>query len=148
MANQRPVAEGIFSWPSDQPHLIGSHCMNCGNYMFPVQSGCSKCTGAATEAVPLARRGTLWTWTVQGFPPKSPPFAGPVDPAHFRPYGVGYVELPGEIKVEARLTESDPAKLRIGMEMELVIVPLSMDGDGNEVMTFAFRPTAKGSLDE
>ena len=26
----------------------------------------------------------------------------------FVPFGVGYVELPGEVKVEARLTESDP----------------------------------------
>lgn len=144
MANQRPVAEGIFSWPSDRPHLIGSRCTNCGNHMFPVQSGCSKCTGAETETVALSRRGTLWTWTVQGFPPKSPPFAGEVDPALFQPFGVGYVELPGEVKVEARLTESDPAKLRIGMEMELVIVPLCTDDEGNEVMTFAFRPTGEG----
>ena len=144
MANQRPVAEGIFSWPSDRPHLIGSRCTSCGNYMFPVQSGCSKCTGAETEPVALSSRGTLWTWTVQGFPPKSPPFAGEVDPVLFRPFGVGYVELPGELKVEARLTESDPTKLLIGMEMELVIVPLSTDDDGTEVVTFAFRPTSEG----
>ena len=29
-----------------------------------------------------------------------------------RAYGVGYVELPGEVKVEARLTETDPEALR------------------------------------
>ena len=44
------------------------------------------------------------------------------------------------MKVEARLTEADPAKLEIGMEMELVIVPLNVDDDGNEVVTFAFAP--------
>ena len=38
----------------------------------------------------------------------------------FVPFGVGYVELPGEVKVETRLTESDPAALTHGMEMELV----------------------------
>jgi uncharacterized protein len=108
--------------------------------MFPAQSGCAKCTGTETETVALARRGTLWTWTVQGFPPKSPPFVGAVDPVHFRPFGVGYVELPGEVKVEARLTEADPKVLTIGMEMELVIIPLAADDDGNEVMTFAFQP--------
>ena len=47
----------------------------------------------------LAREGTLWTWTVQGFRPKSPPYEGPVE---FEPYPVGYVELPGEVKVETR----------------------------------------------
>jgi uncharacterized OB-fold protein len=108
--------------------------------MFPTQSGCPKCTSAETEPVELSRRGTLWTWTVQGFPPKSPPYAGETDPAKFKPFGVGYVELPGEIKVEARLTEADPAKLKIGMEMELVIVPLATDDDGNEIVTFAFQP--------
>jgi hypothetical protein len=44
--------------------------------------------------------------------------------------------------VETRLTESDPAKLADGMEMELVIVPFRTDDDGNEVVTFAFRPVA------
>ena len=140
MPKQTPVAEGIFSWPSTEPHLIGSRCTNCGNHMFPTQSGCPKCTGESTETVALARQGTLWTWTVQGFPPKAPPYAGPTDAKSFRPFGVGYVELPGEVKVEARLTEADPAKLTIGMAMELVIIPLTTDADGNEVLTFAFRP--------
>ncbi len=41
----------------------------------------------------------------------------------FEPYGVGYVELPGEVRVEARLTEYDPERLRIGMPMELTLIP-------------------------
>lgn len=135
-----PVAEGVFTWPSDEPQLLASRCTRCGNHMFPVQSGCPKCTGDSTEVVQLARRGTLWTWTVQGFPPKAPPYAGETDPKSFRPFGVGYVELPGQVKVETRLTESDPAKLKIGMEMEMVLVPLCTDDDGNEVVTFAFAP--------
>ncbi|MEO6156529.1 MAG: OB-fold domain-containing protein, partial [Ilumatobacteraceae bacterium] len=81
-----------------------------------------------------------WTWTVQGFPPKSPPYAGRTDQAGFEPFGVGYIELPGQVKVEARLTEADPNKLKIGMDMELVIIPLTADDQGNEVVTFAFRP--------
>jgi uncharacterized OB-fold protein len=108
--------------------------------MFPVQDGCPKCTAVDAETVELGRRGTLWTWTVQGFPPKAPPYVGDADPKTFKPYGVGYVELPGEVKVEARLTEADPEKLEIGMEMELVIVPLATDDDGNEIVTFAFAP--------
>jgi uncharacterized OB-fold protein len=143
-ANRIPVAEGVFTWPSEDPHLIGSRCLTCGNHMFPVQSGCPRCTGEQTETVELATRGTLWTWTVQGFPPKAPPYIGDADPKTFRPFGVGYVELPGQVKVEARLTEADPAKLRIGMEMQLVIVPLSTGDDGNEIVTFAFAPVDAG----
>jgi uncharacterized OB-fold protein len=142
MPTRTPVADGVFTWPADEPRLIGSRCKNCGNHMFPVQAGCPKCTANDTETVELSRRGTLWTWTVQGFPPKSPPYAGSDDPATFVPFGVGYVELPGEVKVEARLTEADPEKLKIGMEMELVVVPLATDAEGNEIVTFAFAPAS------
>ena len=142
MATQVPVQEGVFTWPSDEPHLIGTRCSDCGNHTFPAQDGCPRCTGTTMELVELANRGTLWTWTVQGFPPKSPPYAGNADPKSFEAFGVGYVELPGQVKVEARLTESDPNKLKIGMEMEMVLIPLTTDADGNTVMTFAFAPVA------
>jgi len=91
------------------------------------------------EEVTLSTRGALWAWTVQGFPPKNPPYLGENDPEKFKPFGVGYVELP-ELKVEARLTEDEPAALKIGMEMELVVEPLFTDENGNEVVTFAFAP--------
>ncbi len=144
MAQQVPVAEGVFTWPSDRPRLLGSRCTDCDNVMFPVQGGCPRCTGDSTETIELEDHGTLWTWTVQGYPPKAPPFMGDADPASFKPYGVGYVELPGQVKVESRLTEADPDKLEIGMEMEMVMDPLYVDADGNEVVTFAFAPKNQG----
>ena len=58
----------------------------------------------------LPRRGRLWAWTTQDFPPPSPPYAGPTGD-DFVPFGVGYVELAGEVKVETRLTEADPDAL-------------------------------------
>jgi len=91
------------------------------------------------ESVTLSSIGTLWGWTVQGFPPKSPPYLGENDPETFKPFGVGYVELP-ELIVEARLTESEPAKLNEGMSMQLVIEPLFTDEEGHTVMTSAFSP--------
>jgi len=48
------------------------------------------------------------------------------------------VELGGEVRVETRLTDTEG--LRVGMEMELVLVPFRTDDEGNEVVTFAFRP--------
>jgi uncharacterized OB-fold protein len=108
--------------------------------MFPVQDGCPRCTSSDSEVVELASRGTLWAWTVQGFPPKAPPFLGDTTAEGFRPFGVGYVELPGQLKVEARLTEVDPERLEIGMEMELVYDPIGVDEDGNEIVTYAFAP--------
>ena len=63
--------------------------------------------------------------------------------ATFRPYGVGYVELPGALRVETRLAENDPAKLRIGQEMEFVIYVHRTEPDGTEVMNYAFRPVIR-----
>ncbi len=140
-----PICEGVFTWPSDEPRLLGSRCTTCGTHAFPPQGGCAKCTGTDTEPVELGRQGTLWAWTVQGFPPKAPPYLGNADPATFEPYGVGYVELPGEVKVEARLTEADPEKLRIGMPMRMVLLPLTTDDAGNEVVTFAFEPVGEAT---
>lgn len=136
MAPSVAIAEGLFTWPSDEPRLIGSRCLACGTTTFPRQSSCPKCTGSETEERLLSRTGSLWSFTVQGFRPKTP-YTGPED---FEPYGVGYVELPGEVLVEARLTESDPERLEIGAAMELAVVPFGRDDSGNDVVTFAFRP--------
>ncbi len=136
-----PVAEGVFT-SVDDPRLIGSRCDDCGNHMFPVQSSCPKCAGTSTSEVELETRGELWTWTVQGYPPKAPPYMGDADPKTFRPFGVGYVELPGQVKVESRLTLADPEQLEIGMPMELTLVPLYTNDDGDEVVTFAFAPAS------
>jgi len=131
-----PIAEGLFTGPPEAPRLIGSRCRACGVVTFPRQASCPRCASLDVEERLLARRGTLWSWTIQCFVPKAPPYV-PVDPEEFEPYGVGYVELPGEVRVEARLTESDPARLAIGMPMELVLVPAPGAGDA---VTFAFRP--------
>lgn len=135
----RLVPEGAVEWPSDEPRLLGGRCAGCSTTTFPKQDTCPRCTGDDVDVVPLSRTGTLWTWTIQGFPPKSPPFAVPLDPATFDPYGVGYVELPGEVRVESRLTVADPEQLRIGMPVELVVVPFAKDGD-EDLLTFAFAP--------
>jgi uncharacterized OB-fold protein len=134
-----PVAEGIFTWPSDEPQLIGSQCRACRIVTFPAQDSCPKCAATDMAEHLLPRRGRLWAWTTQEFPPPSPPYSGPTG-TDFVSFGVGYVELPGEVRVEARLTESDPDVLQLGMEMELEIVPFRTDDEENEVVTFAFRP--------
>jgi uncharacterized OB-fold protein len=136
LSGVRPIADGLFTWPSDEPRLIGSRCDGCGNVSFPAQASCPRCTGTDVSEHLLSRGGVLWTWTVQGFRPKSPPYAGP---AEFEPYPVGYIELPGEVKVESRLVDVDAGDLEIGMPMELVIVPFTLEG-GDRALTFAFRP--------
>jgi len=133
------VNDFVLKLTAEGPMLIGGHCRSCGNYTFPFLPGCAKCTGTDIESVGLSSSGTLWGWTVQGFAPKSPPYLGDNNPETFKPFGVGYVELP-ELIVEARLTEAEPAKLNEGMLMQLVTEPLYQDEEGNTVVTYAFAP--------
>lgn len=139
---QLPIAEGLFTWPAEQPALLGGRCDECGRTTFPQQPGCPACGSDAMTTIALPRSGRLWTWTIQGFPPKSPPYGRVESSQTFEPYGVGYIELPDHVRVEARLTVADPAGLRIGMAMTLVIVPFREDADGNQIMTYAFTPAA------
>ncbi|MEU5345311.1 OB-fold domain-containing protein [Streptomyces sp. NPDC020766] len=145
---QRPVAEGLFTWPpsaSEPLRLIGSECTACGLVSFPAASDCVRCASDESKTRLLADRGTLWTYTTQNFRPPSPPYDGP---EKFEPYSVGYVELVGELLVEARLTEPDPEKLRIGQDMRLTLVPYAVRDDGTEVMTFAFAPVEESTAVE
>jgi uncharacterized protein len=134
-----PFAPDVFTWPADQPQLIGGKCQVCQATTFPAQPSCPRCGGTEMGRHLLPRRGTLVTWTTQDFLPKEP-YAGGETESTFKPYGVGLIELGEEVRVEARLTESDPAKLQFGMDMELVVTPFRVEDDGTEVLIFAFAP--------
>jgi uncharacterized OB-fold protein len=139
MSSQVAFAPDVFTWPSDEPQLIGGRCTRCAAVAFPTPPSCARCGSTEVERHLLPRRGTLWTFTTQEFLPKEP-YASAETMETFKPYGVGLVQLGEEVRVEGRLTESDPDKLRIGREVELVVVPFRVDDDGTEVLTYAFEP--------
>ena len=141
MSKQVPVAEGLFTWPAANPALLGSRCQDCGIATFPAAESCMACSGQNVSVEELPGRGTLWTWTVQQFMPKTP-YKSNETMETFKPYGVGYLELPGGVRVEGRLTENDPGKLHIGMEMDVVFEPYRTEDNGDEVINFFFRPVA------
>src|SRR5271165_4142056 len=134
------VREGLFTDPDPEsavdaaPALLGSRCANCGNFLFPRVDGCTYCATEGPDPVELSGAGTLWAWTAVTAPP--PGYRGEV------PFGVGVVELPEGVRVITRLTEGDPAALEAGQPMELRIVTLHRDEEGNDVVTSAFAPTA------
>ena len=100
---------------------------------------CTACGGEDLEQFELPRQGSLWAWTVQRFMPKTPYHSSETEQT-FRPYGVGYIELPGALRIESRLQEGDPEKLRIGAAMELVFYVHRTEPDGTEVINYAFKP--------
>jgi len=137
---QIAIDPDLFAWPSDNPHLIGSKCCNCDNIVFPVARGCPKCGGSSVERVPLKTKGTLWTWTSQGFMPKN--LKDNSAKEIFKPYYLGYVELPDQVRVETRLLVDDASQLKIGMPMELEIFTFRVESDGTEIMAYGFKPVS------
>lgn len=67
LASPHPLRE-----TSDGLVLLGTGCRTCGEHCFPFQTGCTRCGGTDLAEVVLGGRGTLWTWTIQGFLPKTP----------------------------------------------------------------------------
>jgi uncharacterized protein len=137
--NKVPLVEGLFSWPADKPRLIGSRCKVCGTMSFPKQPfcpnpDCKEKTYDNVEVVQLSNTGTIYTWTVQVYPP-APPFK--MEP--FAPFPIGMIDLPEGLRVLAMLTTD---KVEFGQEVEMTTRKLFED-DKNEYITWAFQPIKK-----
>jgi uncharacterized OB-fold protein len=130
------VHEGLLAEGEGGPRLLGSRCRVCRGHHFPRHQVCPYCSSEEVEPVELSPAGVLWTWTAVTAPP--PGYQGEV------PYGFGVVELPEGLRVVTRLTEPDPTRLHAGQRMRLVTDPLHVDGEGRQVVTYAFAPEDGG----
>lgn len=95
--------------------LEGSRCAGCPVVTYPAAAGCPRC-GGGMDRIQLSEHGAVWTWTVQRFVPKSPPYVPP--PGGFAPFAVGYVELPEGVRVAA-VIKADPERISIGMPVRV-----------------------------
>jgi uncharacterized OB-fold protein len=125
-----PAVEGWFSLDETDPHLLGSRCATCGTFFFPREAYFCRnpeCDGRAFEEVPLSRRGRVWSWTTNHYPPPNPYVA----PDPFVPYTVAAVELADEhMVVLGQLADGiDPATLKAGAEVELTLGTLFEDDE-------------------
>lgn len=130
----QPIADNLFT--DDLSALLGARNRETGQIFFPLPLT----PDDNIEPVALGTRGTVWTYTVQRFPPK-PPYIGPTDPEKFKPYVVAYVSLPGQTMVESRLTGIDPDDVEIGMNVEFTVIPLDPDAPPeDQKLIHAFKP--------
>ena len=114
------------------PALLGSRCPACGEHFYPPRYVCLNCYHEGLEDVTLSTRGELWTYTVARMA-----LPGSLVTA---PYVIAQVRLPEGVQVATVLADVEPEAVRVGMPLELVVEKVSTDSDGNEVMTFKFRP--------
>ena len=114
----------------DEPHLIGTRCTACGTSFFPPETFFCRnprCDGTELPTVPLSRRGRVWSYTVNHYPPPPPALS----PEPFEPYGVVAVSLDEErmVVLGQVARDADPAAIAIGDEMELMVEPILPGGD-------------------
>ena len=79
---QVPVADNLFTWPADEPQLIGSRCTACGIVTFPAQASCPRFAPPAIASLTCVRTLSIairrpsppsatgyWQYTVNGRKP-------------------------------------------------------------------------------
>ena len=93
------------------------------------------CTDSQLEDAQFGPNGTLWSYTVQYYPPPPP---AKYDET-YEPYALGLIDLAEGLRVLARVSTDDPESVTVGADVELVIEKLYIDPEGNEVTTFKFR---------
>jgi len=132
------VSEGLFADTGEGPRLLGSRCVSCGTPYFPKSAVCHNpnCQESRIEDAAFGPRGNLWSCAVQDYPPPAPTrYDEP-----YVPYALGVVDLDEGLRVLGRIETDDQKSMRIGMNVELVLATLCHDKEGNEVVTWKFRP--------
>ena len=127
---------GAFEIVNGQPYLVGTKCSKCGAAFFPPRYICTYClTDEGVEKARLGNKGTLYSYTIirvagREFNP---------------PYAFGFVIIePENIRIPAVLTGFDlNHELESGTRMEMVIDRLRNDDQGNEIISYKFRPVLK-----
>ncbi|MEO0549273.1 MAG: OB-fold domain-containing protein [Pseudomonadota bacterium] len=133
------VSDDLVAETNDGFALIGGKSKSSEKYAFPMPTGAD---ADYYDAVPLKRQGTLWSYTVQRFPPKTP-YIGAQDPATFKPYIVGYIELREQVIVEGYIVNADLDQLHIGAELQVTVTAFTKNEDGEPVHIYAFEPVPK-----
>jgi uncharacterized OB-fold protein len=132
----RPLVEDMLAVAGADggPHLIVSRCEDCGALAFPARSHCASCYGQSLGKEEAPGEGTLYTFTV----------VREIGRARegFVPYAVGQVDLGNGVRVMGIITAA-PDSLSIGMPVRTTLVPQGKDEDGNELVGYAFAPTAE-----
>lgn len=113
--------------------VVGSRCTRCGRVYFPKKRACADCMEwDVTEEVALSKRGKLVSFSVSRDPLRGFPI----------PYAFGYVMLPEGVMLYSLFTDCEPyeEKLKIGMDMEMVIDRMLTDRYENDIICYKFRP--------
>ena len=134
-----PVEEGLFVEPAssdERPFLIGNKCRECGLTAFPKTPVCPRCMKQGTmEEAQFEGKGTLDSFSI--VQAALPGFKAPSIQA--------YINLENGPKIWSLITGCEPTEdsLDLGMDMEMVIDKVREDEEGNELISYQFKPAGR-----
>jgi hypothetical protein len=100
--------------------FVANKCPECQRILFPPRIVCGKChVRAADEWVELGPRGTVIDYTFVYYPMMDPTTGEPRP----EPYPHAVIALDGGGLMQHYLQETDPQKIRVGMQVEPVFKP-------------------------
>ena len=146
MVRQRvPAVPGWFTLGDAEPVLLGAQCTACKTVVFPPRAGMCpnpSCRGSEFDTTSLSRRGRIWSFSTNHYPPPEPYIA----PDPFAPYTVAAVELAEErlVVLGQMASDVDAASLAVGDEVEVTLGTLFTDDDHEYVM-WQWRPVETAS---
>ena len=111
-------------------YLVGSSCEECNKRVFPPTNVCPDCMSENLTALPLSKRGTLYSWSIVHVAPKG----------WHLPFIAAYVDLPEEVRIFTHLVEVAPEDLVFDMPVEVRIAELGLDEKDHAVKSYAFSP--------
>ena len=120
-----------------EPRLLGSFSPAAGKTFFPRRKRCP-ITLEPVEDCELSTRGVLYSWTFV-----VRPVLGSQELAEEGGYGVGQIDLPEGVRVQAPIAGA-MGDWEIGMPMALALLPVGKGAEGEELVTFHFVPETSG----
>ena len=133
---QIPVQEGLFyqpQSPGEKPYLIGSKCTVCGYISFPKLTVCPRCVKKDTMTeVHLSGKGKIDMFST----------CLAALPGFQAPSVQGFINLEEGARIWSLITGTEPSDeaIKNGMDVELVIGKVRTDAEGNDIMSYQFRP--------
>lgn len=123
------IRNDIFTRGENGMTLLAHKCRSCGKVYFPKMRFCANCFSDELEEIPLSRKGKLYTYTINH-----------MSSSHFEPpYANGLVDTAEGARIFAPLAMVKDKPFKIGMDMELEIVPLWREGE-KEIIGYKFSP--------
>ena len=130
-----PQPETDFYWEKARAHELWlMRCDDCDAVYFYPRPICPQCFSRRTSWLQSSGRGTVYALSIVYRPP-IPAFQTLV------PYVAALVELEGGVRIPTNLVdvEADPAKIRIGMAVEVVFEDIN-----DAIALPKFRPAQAG----